>query len=115
MIPAQWNNISPDKLHFTLLELQAINGIWYKVPDYQGMFSYNFCCSGLAQPDPYAFFIPHALTLAEDRKLVCVADRENGRVLCFDWNNGTFVFHISSPQIGSLVYSVTYSPLQGIY
>uniref|UniRef100_A0A1B6G878 peptidylamidoglycolate lyase n=1 Tax=Cuerna arida TaxID=1464854 RepID=A0A1B6G878_9HEMI len=68
---------------------------------------------GMRVPDPYAFNIPHALTLVEDRKLVCVADRENGRVLCFDWNNGTYAFSISSPQIGSLIYSVTYSPLEG--
>uniref|UniRef100_A0A1B6LWW9 peptidylamidoglycolate lyase n=1 Tax=Graphocephala atropunctata TaxID=36148 RepID=A0A1B6LWW9_9HEMI len=68
---------------------------------------------GLRMPDPYSFNLPHALTLAEDRKLVCVADRENGRVLCFDWNSGTYAFSISSPQIGSLIYSVAYSPLDG--
>lgn len=86
----------------------------YEVSYVQGLISgYVFCRAGLAAPDPYSFSVPHALTLAEDRKLVCVADRENGRVLCFDWNNGTFVFHISSPQIGSLIYSVAYSPLEG--
>lgn len=64
-------------------------------------------------PDPYHMEIPHALTLAEDKGLVCVADRENGRVQCFDWHNGTFAYQLYSSKFGSRVFSVTYSPLQG--
>lgn len=69
--------------------------------------------SGLQAPDSYAFFVPHALVVAEDRKLVCVADRQNGRVLCYDVNNCTFGFLIAYPQIGAYIYSVTYSPVNG--
>ncbi len=32
---------------------------------------------------PSAFNVPHALALAQDKDLLCVADRENSRVQCF--------------------------------
>lgn len=37
---------------------------------------------------PYNFNIPHGLALAEDRSEICVADRENGRVQCFNSDSG---------------------------
>jgi len=58
---------------------------------------------------PYQLWIPHALTLAEDKKLICVADRENSRVSCFNVNNGTFNFEIN-PQLFQRLFSVAYSP-----
>lgn len=63
---------------------------------------------------PYQLWIPHALTLAEDKELICVADRENSRVLCFNINNGTFEFEIS-PQLFQRTFSAAYSPIAGIY
>lgn len=57
--------------------------------------------------------MPHALTLAEDRGLVCAADRENGRVQCFYSQNGTFVYQIDSEIFGSRVFSVAYTPTKG--
>lgn len=68
---------------------------------------------GSMMPNKYQLTVPHALTLVEDRELVCVADRENGRVQCFTWNNGTFAFQLYSPQIGTRLFSVAYSPVQG--
>uniref|UniRef100_A0A1B6DI40 Peptidylamidoglycolate lyase n=1 Tax=Clastoptera arizonana TaxID=38151 RepID=A0A1B6DI40_9HEMI len=68
---------------------------------------------GLSMPPIYNFNVPHALTLVEDKELVCVADRENGRVQCFDWKTGNFSYQIYSNVIGSEVYSVTYSPVAG--
>lgn len=65
------------------------------------------------RPAPYQFQVPHALTLAEDRGLVCVADRENGRVQCFFSHNGTFVHEIASETFGTRVFSVAYSPTKG--
>lgn len=50
---------------------------------------------GRRQSDPtdpgiYEFDIPHSLALDESRDSLCVADRENGRVLCYDAGlNGT--------------------------
>lgn len=66
-------------------------------------------------PQPYSFAVPHALALAEDKGLICVADRENGRVQCFRSDNGTFALQIHSPVIGPRLFSVAYSPVQGIF
>lgn len=63
-------------------------------------------------PENY-FAIPHALTLALDLNLLCVADRENGRVQCFDINNGTFHSQYHNPIIGSRIFSVAYAPIAG--
>jgi len=52
--------------------------------------------------------------LAEDKGLICVADRENSRVLCFNMSNGTFEFEIS-PQLFQRIFSVAYSPIAGTY
>jgi len=63
---------------------------------------------------PEGFFaIPHALTLVPERNLLCVADRENGRVQCFETVNGTFHSQYHSPVIGDRLLSVAYSPMQG--
>ncbi|XP_053685548.1 peptidyl-alpha-hydroxyglycine alpha-amidating lyase 1 [Sabethes cyaneus] len=65
-------------------------------------------------PVPASFFaIPHALTYAADKDLLCVADREQGRVQCFNAGNGTFHSMYSHPQIGSRLFSVKYAPLSG--
>lgn len=70
--------------------------------------------SGTIPPPPYDFLIPHDLTLMNDRNLVCVADRENGRIECFQITNGSFVFDINSPhELGSHLYSATYTSAAG--
>eukprot|EP00096_Caligus_rogercresseyi_P011837 TRINITY_DN4797_c0_g1_i2.p1 TRINITY_DN4797_c0_g1~~TRINITY_DN4797_c0_g1_i2.p1 ORF type:complete len:805 (+),score=181.95 TRINITY_DN4797_c0_g1_i2:63-2417(+) len=61
----------------------------------------------------YALNIPHGLTLAEEKGLVCVADRENGRVQCFNILNGSFVKSFKPKAFGSTIYSVAYSPANG--
>lgn len=61
-------------------------------------------------PENY-FAIPHALTLALDLGLLCVADREDGRVQCFHIKNGTFHSQYHSPVIGDRLFSVAYAPL----
>ncbi|KAL0901180.1 hypothetical protein ABMA27_006489 [Loxostege sticticalis] len=63
--------------------------------------------------DQFVFNVPHALTLAEDRGLVCVADRERGRVGCYRSDNGTFAANYASWLIGSRLFSVAYSPARG--
>ncbi|XP_068626403.1 peptidyl-alpha-hydroxyglycine alpha-amidating lyase 1-like isoform X2 [Battus philenor] len=62
---------------------------------------------------PYVFKVPHALTLAEDRGAVCVADRERGRVACFRADNGSYVAAYSSWLIGGRLFSVAYAPAHG--
>lgn len=70
---------------------------------------------GDAQPiAPQNFFaIPHALTLALDLGLICVADRENGRVQCFNIKNGSFHSQYFSPIIGNRLFGVAYAPIKG--
>ena len=63
--------------------------------------------NGKWNPTVYNFNVPHSLTLVESMNLVCVADRENGLVQCFDLKNGAFQFTI--PAISSFngkIYSV---------
>lgn len=63
-------------------------------------------------PENY-FAIPHALTLVPELNLLCVADRENGRVQCFHTSNGTFHSQYHSPIIGDRLFSVAYAPIEG--
>lgn len=63
---------------------------------------------------PYQLWIPHDLTLAEDKEVICVADRENSRLLCFNINSGIFQFEIN-PQIVQRLFSAAYSPVAGTY
>ena len=57
--------------------------------------------------------MPHALALAEDKEMLCVADRENGRIQCFNCHNGSFIVQFHSSEMGSRIFSVAYSPAQG--
>ena len=69
-------------------------------------------------PDPSppandVFNLPHGITVAEAQDLVCVADRENGRIQCFHLD-GTFSPSIKPPQFGPKVYGVEYCSDQGM-
>uniref|UniRef100_A0A182M7E9 peptidylamidoglycolate lyase n=1 Tax=Anopheles culicifacies TaxID=139723 RepID=A0A182M7E9_9DIPT len=65
-------------------------------------------------PVPTNYFaIPHALAVVADRDLLCVADREQGRVQCFHTANGTFHSQYSSPEIGGRLFSVKYVASDG--
>jgi peptidylamidoglycolate lyase len=68
--------------------------------------------AGIRSP-VYEFYVPHALALAEDKEMLCVADRENGRVQCFSCHNGSFIVQFRSRDMGSRIFSVAYSPAQG--
>lgn len=59
------------------------------------------------------FAVPHAMALASDLGLLCVADRENGRVQCFNTADGTFHSQYHSGIIGDRLFSVAYAPING--
>ncbi|XP_037945490.1 peptidyl-alpha-hydroxyglycine alpha-amidating lyase 1-like isoform X1 [Teleopsis dalmanni] len=59
------------------------------------------------------FAIPHALTLVPEQELICTADRENGRVQCFFWVNGTFHSQYHNQIIGDRLFSMDYTPANG--
>lgn len=63
-------------------------------------------------PPPGTFNLPHGLALAEDKGQLCVADRENGRIQCFDLS-GNFIRQIHPPQFGSALYALEYCPRHG--
>jgi len=65
-----------------------------------------------AAASPSTFTLPHSVTAAEDRGIVCVADRENGRMQCFDLV-GNLQQVILAPQLGPTLYAVTYDKYSG--
>ncbi|CAB3363440.1 Hypothetical predicted protein [Cloeon dipterum] len=66
------------------------------------------------KPLPHsAFSIPHALALIEEKNLISVADRENGRIQIFRINNGSFAGEIKLREFGRRLFSIAYTPLQG--
>lgn len=56
---------------------------------------------------PSHFFVPHSLALNERANLLCVADRENYRVQCFDLN-GNNLLQIPLTDFGP-IYSVAFA------
>jgi hypothetical protein len=59
-----------------------------------------------------AFNVPHSLALVPDSDMVCVADRENGRIQCFSVTDGTRKKIIKHPEFKTYVYAIAY---QSIY
>jgi len=64
------------------------------------------------KPAAYNFNIPHGLALAEDKNEVCVADRENGRVQCFNLE-GEFTKTVKPSEFGSRIFSTAYTKANG--
>lgn len=56
---------------------------------------------------PSHFFVPHSLALNEKANLLCVADRENYRVQCFDLN-GNNLLQVNLQEYGP-IYSVAFA------
>uniref|UniRef100_A0A3Q1EPX4 Peptidylglycine alpha-amidating monooxygenase n=2 Tax=Acanthochromis polyacanthus TaxID=80966 RepID=A0A3Q1EPX4_9TELE len=59
------------------------------------------------------FQIPHSLVFLPDRKEICVADRENGRIQCFIAETAEFVKEIKKDEFGGEVFAITYSTAGG--
>ena len=56
--------------------------------------------------------VPHSLTLAPDKQLLFLADREHGRIVCFNFEGAT-QYVIEYGQFGSRVFAVDYCPSHG--
>ena len=56
---------------------------------------------------PSHFYVPHSLALNEKANLLCVADRENYRVQCFDLN-GNNLLQVDLTEYGP-IYSVSFA------
>ena len=72
-----------------------------------------FVWLGFHKPGPNQMKIPHALTVVEEKGLLCTADRENGRILCYRIEDGSYSTELSSPYMGTRLYSVAYSSISG--
>ncbi|XP_048875328.1 peptidyl-glycine alpha-amidating monooxygenase B isoform X1 [Brienomyrus brachyistius] len=59
------------------------------------------------------FKIPHSLAFLPDKRELCVADRENGRIQCFLAESGQFVKEIKKNEFGGEVFAISYSPVHG--
>ncbi|KAJ8287329.1 hypothetical protein GJAV_G00050290 [Gymnothorax javanicus] len=59
------------------------------------------------------FRVPHSLAFLPDKREICVADRENGRIQCFLAESGEFVKEIRKDVFGDEVFAVAYSPDRG--
>ena len=68
----------------------------------------------LIPQSPYRLNVPHALAMAHDKNLICVADRENGRVLCYNME-GQIARVMKPPEFGSTIYSIAYCENKGAY
>ncbi|XP_046652087.1 peptidyl-glycine alpha-amidating monooxygenase B-like isoform X2 [Daphnia pulicaria] len=53
--------------------------------------------------------VPHSLTLVPEREMVCVADRENGRIQCFSINDGRLQMILKFPEFRTSLYAVAYT------
>ncbi|XP_071507149.1 peptidyl-glycine alpha-amidating monooxygenase-like [Diadema antillarum] len=59
------------------------------------------------------FNIPHSITMVTDKDHVCVADREVGRIQCFESGSGDFVKQFNLPEFGGRLYAVVYTSASG--
>lgn len=63
----------------------------------------------------FPFRIPHSLAFLPDKRELCVADRDNGRIQCFMAETGEFVKEIKKDAFGGEVFAIAYSPVQGMH
>ena len=64
-------------------------------------------------PPPGSFSLPHGLTLLPDLGQLCVADRLNGRIQCFDYE-GRFIIQIHHADFNGVIYGLSYSQSDGL-
>lgn len=58
--------------------------------------------------------IPHSLALVPNKEMVCVADRENGRILCFSVSDGRLKAELRFPEFRSTIYAVAHKGINFI-
>lgn len=67
-----------------------------------------------AKPAPVnTFSIPHKVILTSNEKLICVADRENGRIQCFTKVDGKFSFQIAREEFHGRLFSLASTEVAG--
>ncbi|XP_040277522.1 peptidyl-glycine alpha-amidating monooxygenase isoform X3 [Bufo bufo] len=111
-----------DKRHFCQPTDVAVDPITGNV-----FVSDGYCNSRIVQYSPHGMFImewgeepslrvakagefriPHSLAMVPDAGQLCVADRENGRIQCFQAETGHFVKEIKHKEFGAEVFAISY-------
>ncbi|XP_038076375.1 peptidyl-glycine alpha-amidating monooxygenase B-like [Patiria miniata] len=64
-------------------------------------------------PEPSTFSIPHSLAFIPIKQQLCVADRENGRIQCFQADTGKYIREYHLPEFGTRLFAISYSPWKG--
>ncbi|XP_037386014.1 peptidyl-glycine alpha-amidating monooxygenase isoform X8 [Talpa occidentalis] len=62
-----------------------------------------------SSPEPGQFHVPHSLALVPHLDLLCVADRENGRIQCFNTDTKEFMREIKHASFGRNVFAISYA------
>ncbi|XP_012660079.1 peptidyl-glycine alpha-amidating monooxygenase isoform X2 [Otolemur garnettii] len=63
-----------------------------------------------SNPRPGQLSVPHSLALVPPLGQLCVADREHGRIQCFNTDTKEFVREIKHPSFGRNVFAISYIP-----
>ncbi|XP_016403920.1 peptidyl-glycine alpha-amidating monooxygenase isoform X3 [Sinocyclocheilus rhinocerous] len=79
----------------------------------EGKYISHWGAGSLDRKRRVPFWIPHSLAFLPDKRELCVADRDNGRIQCFRADTGEFVKEIKKEQFGGEVFAIAYSPAQG--
>ena len=77
------------------------------------IFFISSLCTETAGYPSDAFVIPHSLTYIKGKDVVCVADREHGRIQCFNSGDGSYVDSYKRDIFGGRVFAVHYNPWNG--
>lgn len=68
----------------------------------------------MLQSSVYSLSVPHALVYVDNTKEICVADREHGRIVCYNCYSGSFASQYQFRDVtGGRLFSLTYSPVDG--
>lgn len=68
----------------------------------------------MLQSSAYSLSVPHALVSIDSTKEVCVADREHGRIVCYNCSSGLYTSDYQFKDItGGRLFSLSYSPVDG--
>ncbi|XP_053422325.1 peptidyl-glycine alpha-amidating monooxygenase isoform X6 [Nycticebus coucang] len=63
-----------------------------------------------SNPRPGQLSVPHSLALVPPLGQLCVADREHGRIQCFNTDTKEFVREIKHPSFGRNIFAISYIP-----
>lgn len=84
-------------------------------PEGKLLFQWGHQLLNAMSPNPSVgqFNLPHCITMVTDKNQVCVADREVGRIQCFNADSGDFTKQFNLPEFGGRLYAVAYTSASG--